>query len=124
MAAMLRDLVGTGAETMDAIGGDIADPAATEMSYDKTPMAALLTLAEAGLALRARLGEIACPVLIITSANDHVVPPADSDAIAELVSGPVERLTLERSFHVATVDYDKHLICQVTIDFAKKVTAA
>jgi carboxylesterase len=124
MAVVLRDLAATGAETMDSIGGDIADPDATEMSYDKTPLAALVTLADAGLELRPRLGEIACPVLIITSANDHVVPPADSDTIAETVAGPVERLVLERSYHVATVDYDKELVFSATVDFAKKVTAA
>ena len=33
--------------------------------------------------------------------------PEDSDVLAEQISGPVERLFLEKSFHVATLDYDK-----------------
>ena len=40
------------------------------------------------------------------AAKDHVVDPASSDLLAASVSGPVERLDLERSYHVATLDYD------------------
>ena len=46
----------------------------------------------------------------MTSPQDHVVEPGNSDILAEGVSGPVERVTLERSYHVATLDYDKELI--------------
>ena len=38
-------------------------------------------------------------------------------------AGPVERVTLERSYHVATLDYDKALIEERIVDFATKVTA-
>jgi carboxylesterase len=62
-------------------------------------------------------------VLIMTSTQDHVVEPANSDLLAESVGGPVERVTLERSFHVATVDYDKDLINERAVDFARRVTA-
>ena len=43
----------------------------------------------------------------MTSPQDHVVPPENSDILAAGVAGPVERVTLERSYHVATLDYDK-----------------
>jgi hypothetical protein len=42
------------------------------------------------------------PTLIITSRQDHVVNPDDSDILAAEISGPVERLWLEKSFHVAS----------------------
>ena len=48
----------------------------------------------------------------------------NSDILAEGVSGPVERVTLERSFHVATLDYDKDLINERAVAFARKVTAS
>ncbi len=48
-------------------------------------------------------------MLIITSLQDHVVEPVNSDVLADAVTGPVERLRLERSYHVATLDYDKDL---------------
>ncbi len=43
----------------------------------------------------------------MTSPEDHVVPPTNSDHLAATLGGPVERVTLERSYHVATIDFDK-----------------
>ena len=53
-----------------------------------------------------------------------MVPPSSSDLLASSVSGPVERVTLERSFHVATLDYDKDEIERRAVEFAAKVTVA
>ena len=60
----------------------------------------------------------------MTSANDHVVEPVSSDHLAAAVTGPIERIALERSFHVATLDYDSELVCREAVAFAQKVTAA
>jgi carboxylesterase len=57
----------------------------------------------------------------MTSPQDHVVDPHNSDIVAERVSGPVERVTLERSYHVATLDYDKDLVFERTVEFARRV---
>jgi carboxylesterase len=83
----------------------------------------LLSLMDGLAALQADLGRITCPVLIMTSANDHVVEPISSDHLADAVAGPMERITLERSYHVATLDYDAELVCQSAVAFAQKVTA-
>ena len=56
--------------------------------------------------------------------NDHVVPPENSDHLAAGVSGPVERVMLERSYHVATLDYDRPEIERRSPAFAQKVTSA
>jgi carboxylesterase len=122
MAVAIQQMVDGGMEVMDSIGGDIADPDATESSYDQTPLRPLLSLIQSGTEVRGRLGDIACPTLIITSRQDHVVNPGDSDIIAASVSGPVERVWLEKSYHVATVDYDKAEVQSATVDFASRVT--
>lgn len=62
------------------------------------------------------------PVLLLTSPQDHVVDPGNSDIVAARVSGPVERVTLERSYHVATLDYDKDIIFTRSVEFALRVT--
>jgi carboxylesterase len=80
-------------------------------------------MAAAAADLEKRLPKITCPVLVLNSPQDHVVPPENSDILAASVSGPVERVTLERSYHVATVDYDKDVIERAVVDFALKVTA-
>jgi carboxylesterase len=123
MAAALDQVLAGGVDVIDSIGGDIADPDADEASYDTTPLRPLLTMLTAADELRARLGDIRCSTLVITSRQDHVVTPTDSDLIAESVAGPVERLWLEKSFHVATLDYDRAELESTAVAFAQRVTA-
>lgn len=123
MAEQVQGMLDQGMDRMDGIGSDIADPASTEAAYAETPLAPLLTLFEAAGEFAERLSRITCPVLVITSMQDHVVDPSNSDVLATSVAGPVERLRLERSYHVATLDYDKDLVSAATVEFARKVTA-
>jgi carboxylesterase len=123
IVAAVREMIDGGVDRIPSIGGDVADPAGREKAYDATPLAPLLSLAAAGDEFRDDMGKIACPVLIMTSPQDHVVEPANSDLLAEAVSGPVERVTLERSYHVATLDYDKDLVTERAVAFARRVTA-
>lgn len=112
-----------GLETIQGIGNDVCAPGVTELAYEMTPVAAGLSLFKAIGSLSSQLGEIRCPVLVFTSPQDHVVPPSNSDFLAERVTGPVERVTLENSYHVATLDHDKDEIETRAVEFARKVTA-
>jgi carboxylesterase len=123
LADGLKAMLAEGVEMMESIGGDIADPDADEASYDQTPLRPLASMLDAGEGVLSRLGDIRCPTLVITSRQDHVVPPTDSDVIAASVGGPVERLFLEKSFHVATLDYDRAEVEATAVAFATKVTA-
>ncbi len=123
LVGAVEEMLASGMEVMDSIGGDIADPDADEVSYGETPLRPLVTMIMAGRDVRARLGDIACPVLIITSRQDHVVNPEDSDVLAAEIAGPVERVWLEKSYHVATLDYDRAEVEAATVAFAAKVTA-
>jgi carboxylesterase len=115
----LRAVADSGETMLPGIGASIADPDATELSYDETPVLALLSLADAAAELRGRLSAIGCPVLIVTSPNDPIVPPVSSEVLAGSVTGPVERMLAERSLHVATVDYDKDEIERRIVEFAR-----
>ena len=120
---MLRGMVDEGTDVMPGIGADIADPAATESAYAQTPLRQLISLVEDGLApLSKRYGEITCPLLLLTSPQDHVVEPSNGDFLAETFGGPVERISLDRSYHVATLDYDKDVILEAAVAFGRKVT--
>jgi len=116
-------LLDSGTEYLDGIGSDIADPESTETAYEKTPVKPLLSLLEAERSTHPALGNISCPSLIITSRQDHVVPPENSDDLARSVSGPVERIWLERSYHVATLDFDKADVERAVVEFATRVTS-
>jgi carboxylesterase len=120
---MMRQFLDQGIEVAAAIGNDVAKPGVSELAYGGIPVAALLSLFDAEEELLDRLGDIHCPALIMTSRNDHVVTPTNGDAIAERWGGPVERVWLERSFHVATIDHDAEDIQRRAVEFARKVAA-
>lgn len=120
---ILRQTLAQGIEFAPPVGNDVAAPGITELAYDGIPVASALSFIEGQAELEAALADIACPVLLITSRQDHVVAPRNSDYLAERVGGPVERVWLERSYHVATIDLDKDEIEQRAVDFARKVTA-
>jgi carboxylesterase len=123
IVALAHQMLDAGEDRVPAIGGDLADPSARETAYDALPLQPLLSLADAGEELSAHLEEVTCPLLLMTSPQDHVVPPTNSDQLAASVRGPVQRVSLERSYHVATLDHDRDLIAAEAVKFAGKVTA-
>ena len=104
------------------IGSDIALEGSVESAYPMTPVEPLLSLHAALADLRPALADVGCPVLLLTSPQDHVVEPVSSDLVAAAVRGPVERVSLERSFHVATLDHDAPLVERSAVAFARRVT--
>jgi len=122
---MLRSMIDGGTAVMPGIGSDIADPDAKENAYEGTPLEPLISMLLDGVAL---LGDefpgMRMPLLLLTSPQDHVVEPSNGDFLAETYGGPVERISLERSYHVATQDYDKDLIFEATTEFAGRVAAS
>ena len=118
----LEDLIAQGVETIPGVGNDVADPDATELAYTEVPVRSLLSLGEAMADLD--LSAVRCPVLVMNSPQDHVVPSSAAHTIVSSLSGPVERIVLEKSYHVATLDYDKDIIQAAAVEFARKVTSA
>ncbi|MEN9504446.1 MAG: hypothetical protein RI958_372 [Actinomycetota bacterium] len=120
---MLQGMVDAGTEVMPGIGSDIADPDVRESAYDGAPLRPLLSMMREGLAPMAELlPSMTMPLLLVNSINDHVVEPAQAEYLAATYGGPVDRLVLERSYHVATQDYDKDLICERSVAFARHVS--
>ena len=116
-----RALLEAGVETLDAIGSDIKKEGPVEAAYPATPIAAGLSLFEAVADIEAHLGDIHCPVLLLSSREDHVVDTGNGDVLAARVSGPVERVFLEDSYHVATLDNDAPLLEAKVVEFAGSV---
>ena len=123
MREAVAQVLESGADRFEGIGSDIAEPGVVESAYLETPLRPLMTMFDAAAQIGDRLGLITSPTLIVTSTQDHVVPPENSDILAEKVSGPVERLRCERSYHVVTMDYDKTEVEEATVAFALKVSS-
>jgi len=119
VATMLEE----GNDYIPPVGSDIALEGATENAYEATPVPPLLSMFDAAERYADRFTKITCPALVLTSRQDHVVPPSDSEFLVSQVAGPVEHVWLERSFHVATIDHDGPEIAQRIVEFARRVTA-
>ncbi|MEW1660676.1 MULTISPECIES: alpha/beta fold hydrolase [unclassified Streptomyces] len=104
------------------IASDIAKPGATEVGYDRVPLHAAHSLREFFRLVDAELPRVTQPLLVMTSPQDHVVPPADSARILSRVSSADVRHTLlERSYHVATLDHDAERIFADTHAFITRL---
>jgi carboxylesterase len=123
-AGFIEAMIEGGDETAPGIGSDIAMEGSVESAYPELPLRAALSLFEGVEEVEAKLGSVTCPVLVFTSKQDHVVDPGSSDVLVERVKGPVEQVILERSYHVATLDYDKDEIEARTVEFLSGVLAA
>jgi carboxylesterase len=119
--AMVEGMVEAGGTEIPGIGSDIAMPGVVESAYSGTPLAGLLSLADGGGALDELVPRITCPSLVMYSPQDHVVAVTASPYFASKVGGPVELVTLDRSFHVATLDFDAELINERSVAFAHRV---
>jgi carboxylesterase len=116
---LVKSMLDTGEAFAPGVGSDIAKPGITELAYPGLPLEAALSLFDGVAEVASGLGNILCPVLILTSRQDHVVPPSSSDLLRESVSGPVEQVFLERSYHVATLDYDADEVTERIVAFVR-----
>jgi carboxylesterase len=122
---MLREMLDDGMEVMPGAGPDICDPEGSDVSYAGTPVRALMSLLDDGLApMTARFHELTVPLRLFTSRQDHVVEPTNSEHLAATYGGSVEHTWLERSYHVATQDHDRELIGDETVAFVQRLVTA
>jgi len=113
----------SGVESIESIGSDVKKEGVVEASYGATPLRCVVSLITGGKDIESKLSNIVAPSLLLSSREDHVVTSDNGDAIVEQSSGPVERIWLEESYHVATIDNDQDLLESATMEFLAKVLA-
>jgi len=115
----LRRVLGS----VPGIANDIKKPGQNEGAYDRTPLNALSSMLELLSAVRADLPKVTQPLLVLRSAEDHIVPASNTRIVLEGVSSTdaTERV-LADSFHVATLDNDAPTIFEETVRFAERVS--
>ena len=108
--------------TVPGIGSDIKDPNSRELAYPVVPVASIKEAYALSSVTQDLLPNIKCPVLVITSREDHVVSTTNNRYIPDnLTASRVESLWLDNSYHVATLDYDKDLICEWACGFISSI---
>ncbi len=117
----IQQMVDGGTDSIESIGSDIKKEGSVEASYEATPLRPVLTLFDGVAVVRQHLNRITAPVLLFSSREDHVVTSDNGDALVENVQGPIERVWLEDSFHVATLDNDAPLVEAKTLSFLEQI---
>ncbi len=110
-------LLAPGGTTYDFIGADVMKEGVTDSSYSQTPIASAATLLDAVKIVNEELRLITAPSLLLSSTEDHVVARDNGEELIAKSRGPVERIWLENSYHVATLDNDAPLIESATLSF-------
>ena len=97
--------------SLGGISSDIALPDAVEAAYHRSPLHAGWSVTRLWAATVRDLGQVSQPLLVFKSVRDRVVGPGSLKLIEERVrSSDFSVVRLERSYHVATLDYDAELI--------------
>jgi carboxylesterase len=103
---------------------DIRDPAArrSHVTYDINPIRGAVEVLRAGRIVRAELGNVTCPTLVIHGALDRVCPPSNASAFARhLGTTDVEIAIMPRSGHIVSVDFDRQAVAAHVAAFLRRV---
>jgi carboxylesterase len=101
----------------------IKDPVAgrRHQTYEKIPVVSVANLLDLQKKVRRELHLIHQPTLIAHAIDDETVPYGNLDYIRACIgSEDVETLTLRRSNHIITVDYDREIVAKRVVKFFKK----
>ena len=106
-----------------AIAGDLADPGAVVLAYDRTPLRALVSQAAGWADVRRDLARVHQPLLLLRSRVDHVVPPVSARTIlAGVSSREVTEVVYANGFHEITSDLDAEAVFAATVRFVARVS--
>lgn len=105
-----------------AIANDIKKQGVDEYGYSRTPLKAIHSLIRAWKPLLRDLPRIDVPLIYFRSTVDKVVDHASQPLILDGISSTdVTEVSLEDSFHVATLDNDAPLIFERSAEFVARV---
>jgi carboxylesterase len=108
-------------KTLPPIAGDIADPASTEISYERLPVLQADEVIRFGKRARTALPAVTAPMLIMHSKNDHTVHPSNANLIHDSVSSSTKEIVwFDRSYHVLPLDFDREEVFDRTYNFIKE----
>ncbi len=104
--------------TFPGVGGDLRDKSQVDVCYGKVSVPAVHELMKLMRETKKLLPRVQAPLLIVSSREDHVVPPANAEYIAgHTGSSRKEMAWLENSYHMATLDFDREEVSRRCVAF-------
>lgn len=124
LAAYALPVVHHVVRTTRGITDDIAKEGGVELGYDRVPLRAAHSLRAFFRLVDGELPQVTQPLLVLRSAQDHVVPAADTARVLSRVSSTdVQEIVLEQSYHVATLDNDADRIFEESLAFIGRLAS-
>lgn len=119
LVPVLKHLIGS----LEAVGNDVKKPGVTELAYTRTPLKAGHSQLIAWQSVIRDLPEVTHPVLLLRSAQDHIIPASSSALILSRISSrDVTEVLLQDSYHVATIDNDAQRIFDESAKFIERIS--
>lgn len=92
-----------------------------ETGFFFTPLRTMMNFNALAAKVRAKLGQIDTPTLILHPREDDVASLANAMEIQRKMAGPVDLVVLEDSYHMITLDRQRHLVVDRTAAFAHSI---
>ncbi len=108
-------------------GPDIKDKIAgqKEIHYHEMPTKSIDQLQKLLKQLRKRLPQVNCPVLLIHGRQDHTFAYSNMETILNNITSQEKRgITLENTYHLVSLDFDKDFVQKECIRFIKQMTSS
>lgn len=103
-------------------GSDIKDKTQKNLAYEYIPTGALLEFLRLISLVKKELPLVTQPQLIFKSIEDHVIPQDSVEITLKSISSKQKEVVfLKNSYHVATADFDKDIICEKSLEFINKI---
>ena len=99
---------------------DVKDPEAKEnfWNINLMPLSCIYSLQDLQKLIHDSLPKVQTPILLIHSRHDSTSAYESMNEVAVKVSSTItETVTLENSYHIVTLDFDKELVAQKVTDF-------
>lgn len=97
---------------------DTKDSSVHEIVYDTVPVSSIRQLLRFIQDAKTSLSSVLCPVLLLHSVEDHVVPASSAHQVYNTIgSTEKECIPLTNSYHVASMDFDKDIIVSYCSQF-------
>ncbi len=100
---------------------DTKDKSVKEINYERIPTQTAYELYKLLRLTDKHLNKVRCPVLLLASSEDHVVPMEQKRYIFDRInSSEKEFIILKDSYHIATLDLDKDRINKLVVEFIER----
>ncbi|RLD15144.1 MAG: lipase, partial [Caldiserica bacterium] len=100
---------------------DTRDRSVKEINYNRIPTQTVYELYKLLRLTDKHLDKVKCPVMLLASFEDHIVPIEQKRYIFDSISSSEkEFIILKDSYHTATLDLDKNRINKLIIEFIER----